>query len=304
MAEQTNQSKQPKKGFQGMRHGPRSVEKAKDVKVTLKRIASYFAKYKKELIIVLILVVLYSLAGLAGPYLLGIAIDEYITEKDLPGLTRISLIMLAAFVFSLGLQAIANWIMANASQKALKKMRTDLFHQLQLLSLSFFDRNPAGDLMSRLTNDVNAVNRAISMNVTSLMANMLTLVGILIAMFSLNVWLAMASVLVVPIMALFTVFIAKYTRRGFRDLQRQLGQLNGTIEETVSGQRVVKAFRRSETAISTFKEHNQAVYETGKTANTYAFLLMPLTSQLGNLFVIILAGLGGWLAIQGVVTVG
>jgi len=304
MAEQTKQSKRPSGGMHGMGRGPRSVEKAKDVKVTFKRIVSYFEPYKKELIIVFILVVLYSLAGLAGPYLLGIAIDEYITEKDLPGLTRISLIMLAASVFSVGLRAIANWIMANASQEALKKMRTDLFHQLQLLSLSFFDRNPAGDLMSRLTNDINAVNRAISMNVTSLVANILTLVGILIAMFALNVWLALASVLVVPIMAFFTMFIAKYTRRGFRDLQKQLGQLNGTIEETVSGQRVVKAFRRSETAISTFKEHNQAVYETGKTANTYAFLLMPLTGQLGNLFVISLAGLGGWLAIKGLVTVG
>ncbi len=304
MAEQTKQSKRPSGGMHGMGRGSRSVEKAKDVKVTLKRIASYFEPYKKELMIVFILVVLYSLAGLAGPYLLGIAIDEYITEKDLPGLTRISLIMLAASVFSVGLRAIANWIMANASQKALKKMRTDLFHQLQLLSLSFFDRNPAGDLMSRLTNDINAVNRAISLNVTSLVANILTLVGILIAMFALNVWLALASVLVVPIMAFFTMFIAKYTRRGFRDLQKQLGQLNGTIEETVSGQRVVKAFRRSETAISTFKEHNQAVYETGKTANTYAFLLMPLTGQLGNLFVISLAALGGWLAIKGLVTVG
>jgi len=304
MAEQTKQSKRPSGGMHGMGRGSRSVEKAKDVKVTLKRIASYFEPYKKELIIVFILVVLYSLAGLAGPYLLGIAIDEYITEKDLPGLTRISLIMLAASVFSVGLRAIANWIMANASQKALKKMRTDLFHQLQLLSLSFFDRNPAGDLMSRLTNDINAVNHAISLNVTSLVANILTLVGILIAMFALNVWLALASVLVVPIMAFFTMFIAKYTRRGFRDLQKQLGQLNGTIEETISGQRVVKAFRRSETAISTFKEHNQAVYETGKTANTYAFLLMPLTGQLGNLFVITLAGLGGWLAIKGLVTVG
>ncbi len=304
MVEQANQSKQPRRGPHGMGRGPRSVEKAKDTKTTLKRIVFYFTKFKKELIFVFILVILYTLAGLAGPYLLGIAIDEYITEKDLPGLTRISLIMLAASVLSVGLRAIANWVMANASQKALKKMRTDLFQQLQLLSLSFFDRSLAGDLMSRLTNDINAVNHAISMSVTSLMANVLTLVGILIAMFALNLWLALASVLVVPIMALFTMFIAKYTRRGFRDLQKQLGHLNGTIEETVSGQRVVKAFRRSETAIATFKQHNQAVYETGKIANTYAFLLMPLTGQLGNLFVIVLAGLGGWLAIQGLVTVG
>ena len=304
MAEQTNHSKRPRRGGPGMGRHSMSIEKAKDPKTTINRITSYFIKNKTELIIVFILAILYTLAGLAGPYLLGVAIDEYILEKDLPGLTRISLIMLAAYLFSVGLQAIANWIMANVSQKALKKMRTDLFQKLQALSLSFFDRNPAGDLMSRLTNDIHAINHAVGMSVTSLMANVLTLIGILIAMFSLNVWLALASVLVVPIMAGFTMFVAKYTRRGFRKLQKQIGQLNGTIEETVSGQRVVRAFRRSETAIATFREHNQAVYETGKTANTYAFLLMPLTGQLGNLFVIVLAGLGGYLALQGLVTVG
>ena len=304
MAEQNNQNKRPKGPAHGMGPIRGVIEKPKDVKKSIQRTASYFAAYKVELIIVFFLVILYTLAGLAGPYLMGVAIDGYIAEKDLPGLTRIALIMLGAYLLSLILQAIANWIMANASQKALKKMRTDLFHHLQLLSLRFFDRNPAGDLMSRLTNDINAVNQAVSMNVTSFIANILTLVGILIAMFSLNVWLAMASVLVVPIMGWFTMFVAKYTRRGFRDLQKQIGQLNGTIEETISGQRVIKAFRRSDSTIAVFKKNNQAVYESGKTANTYAFLLMPLTSQLGNLFIIVLTGLGGYLALKDLVTVG
>ena len=232
-----------------MGHRSMKIEKAKDAKTTFKRIAAYFVSFKTELIIVFILVVLYTLAGLAGPYLMGVAIDEFITNKDLPGLTRIALLMLGTYLLSLGLQAVSSWIMANASQKVLKKMRTDLFHKLQLLSLSFFDRNPAGDLMSRLTNDINAINRAVSMNATSFVTNVLTLVGILVAMFSLNVWLALASVLVVPIMAWFTMFVAKYTRRGFRDLQKQIGQLNGTIEETVSGQRVVIAYNRQHTSL-------------------------------------------------------
>ena len=305
MADQTNQSRSSAR--RGPRMGPGHgghIEKAKDVKETFKRIISYFSPYKSALIIVFSLVVIYTLAGLVGPYLLGRAIDEYIVKKDLSGLTRISIYMLIAYLLSFGFQTISSWIMASVSQGALKKLRTDLFQHLQLLSLRFFDRNPAGDLMSRLTNDINQINRAVSMNVTSLVANVLTLVGILIAMFLLNVWLALASVLVVPIMAWFTMFVAKYTRRGFRDLQKYLGKLNGVIEENVSGQRVVKAFRRSEAAITNFKEKNQAVYEAGRTANTYAFLLMPLTSQLGNLFIIALAGLGGWLALNGFVTVG
>ncbi len=305
MADKNNYSKQPtpRRRGPGGGHG-HSFEKPKNIKLVLYQIWKYFLPARIQLIIVFFLVIGYSLAGLVGPYLLGVAIDDYIAVKDLPGLARISLIMLLAYLISVVLQFLANWIMANVSQKALKKMRTDLFQHLQILSLRFFDKNPAGDLMSRLTNDIDAINRAISMNVTSLFSNVLTLVGVLIAMFSLNIWLSLATLIVVPLMALFTMFIAKYSRKGFRELQKQMGKFNGTIEENVSGQRVVKAFRRNESAIAAFREDNQAVYEISKRAHTYAFLLMPLTNQLGNLFIIVLAGLGGWLAIRGLVSVG
>ena len=138
----------------------------------------------------------------------------------------------------------------------------------------------------------------------SLLANVLSLVGIVIAMFVLDRWLALASVLVVPIMFWFTEFVARYTRRGFRDLQKQLGQLNGVMEEAISGQKVVKAFRRNDSALEAFRKSNHAVFRAGVSANSYALLLMPLTNVLGNFFVIVLAGLGGWLALQGLVSVG
>ncbi len=284
-------------------HGMR-FEKPKDFGKALKRLAQYFLPYKKTFFVAVLLVVLYTLASLAGPYLLGVAIDRYIIPGYLPGLARISLIMLGAYLLSSLLQALSGWLMAGATQRAMKSMRTRLFSQLQKLSLHFFDRNPAGDLMSRLTNDINAMNQVISQNVTSLVANVLSLVGILIAMFALNVWLSLAALVVVPIMIWFTTFVAKYTRKGFQRLQKQLGSLNSTIEEHISGQKIVKAFRRSESAIRSFEHENQETYEAGVYANTYAFLLMPLTSQLGNLFIIVLAGLGGYLAIQGLVTVG
>jgi ATP-binding cassette subfamily B protein len=140
--------------------------------------------------------------------------------------------------------------------------------------------------------------------VTALLASVLTLVGILIAMFVLDAALAMAAVLVVPIMFWFTNFVARYTRRGFRDLQKHLGEMNGVMEEAISGQKVVKAFRRNESVVAAFRERNQAVYKAGVYANSYALLLMPLTNVLGNFFVIVLAGLGSWLALQGLVTVG
>jgi ATP-binding cassette subfamily B protein len=194
--------------------------------------------------------------------------------------------------------------MASVSQKALKTVRRDLFGHLQALPLRFFDNHPPGELMSRLTNDIDAINTAVSQNIVALLASVLSLVGILVAMFVLNFWLALTSVVVVPIMFWFTDYIARYTRKGYRDLQKDLGQLNAVMEEAISGQRVVKAFRRDESAIESFRMHNQAVYRSAVYANTYALMLMPLTNQLGNLFVIAIAGLGSWLALKDLATIG
>jgi ATP-binding cassette subfamily B protein len=251
-----------------------------------------------------VLVLLYTILGLVGPYLMGVAIDDFIATKDGSGLVRIAIWMIVVYLCAGGAQVAANWVMARVSQGALKQVRRDLFEHLQTLSLSFFDRNPAGDLMSRLTNDIEAINQAVSQNVTSLFASVITLVGILVVMFALNFWLALTSVLVVPLTGWFTSFVARYTRRGFRELQKQLGTLNGAMEESISGQRVVKAFRRKDSVVATFRKHNEAVYKAGLFANTYALLLMPLTNVIGNFFVIILAGVGGWLALQGLATVG
>ena len=283
---------------------PGRIEKAKDSRQALLRLLPYLKPFSSTLIFVLGFVVLYTLLGLVGPYLMGVAIDDYIIPGDIPGLVRIALLMLGSYLFYAAFQASADWTMARVSQRALKQMRRDLFEHLQALSLRFFDRNPAGELMSRLTNDIDAINQAVSQNVTSIIASVLTLVGILIAMFVLNFWLALASLLVVPIMFWFTTFVAKYTRRGFRALQKDLGELNGTMEETISGQRVVKAFRRSDSAVERFRLYNQAVYQSGMYANSYALLLMPLTNVLGNFFVIVLAGLGGWLTLKGLATIG
>jgi ATP-binding cassette subfamily B multidrug efflux pump len=283
---------------------PGKIEKARDPKRTLARLLPYLSPFRVALSLVFVSVVLYTVLGLVGPYLMGLAIDRYITTKELGGLAPLALCMLAAYLLTNLFQAVADWIMANISQRALKQVRRELFEHLQSLSLSFFDRNPAGELMSRLTNDIDAINQAVSQNVTSLFASVLSMAGILIAMFVLNVWLALASVLVVPIMFWFTNFVARYTRRGFRRLQKHLGELNGVMEESISGQKVVKAFRRNESALEDFRRCNEEVFRAGVYANSYALLLMPITNVLGNFFVIVLAGFGGWLALQGLVSVG
>jgi len=283
---------------------PGKIEKARDPRNALMRLLPYLNPFKVVLILVLVFVLIYTVLGLIGPYLMGVAIDKFIATKDVNGLVKIAVAMLVVYLLNNLFQAISAWLMSDVSQRALKQLRKDLFSHLQTLPISFFDSNSAGDLMSRLTNDIDAINQAVSQNVTSLLASVLSLVGILIAMFVLDKWLALASVLVVPIMFWFTEFVAKYTRRGFRELQKHLGQLNGVMEEAISGQKVVKAFRRNESAIEAFRKSNEAVFHAGVSANSYALLLMPLTNVLGNFFVIVLAGLGGWLALQGLVTVG
>jgi ATP-binding cassette subfamily B multidrug efflux pump len=280
------------------------IEKARDPRHALTRLIPYLSPFRVTLVMVFGFVLIYTMLGLVGPYLLGVAIDRFISAKDVAGLARIALLMLAAYLLNNLFQAVAGWVMTGISQRALKQMRRDLFQHLQTLPLSFFDRNPAGELMSRLTNDIDAINQAVSQNVTSLLASLLSMVGILITMFVLNAWLALVTILVVPLMFWFTQFVARYTRRGYRELQKALGQLNAEMEEAISGQKVVRAFRRNDSVITTFRSHNQAVYQAGVYANTYALLLMPLTNVLGNFFVIVLAGFGGWLALQGLVSVG
>ena len=280
------------------------IEKARHPRRALIRLFFYLAPFKAAMGVVVALVLAYTALGLAGPYLTGVAIDRFIAVKRADGLTTIALVMLAAYVFNNLFQAWAGWIMSGVSQKSLRNLRQDLFQRLQGLPMAFFDRNPAGELMSRLTNDIDAINQAVSQNITSLAASVLSMGGILAAMFILNPRLALASVLVVPIMAWFAQFIARYTRKGFRELQKVLGDLNALAEESISGLKVITVFRRNDVVRGEFRRRNQAVYKAGVAANSYALLLMPLSNVLGNFFVIVLAGLGGWLALRGSVSVG
>jgi ATP-binding cassette subfamily B protein len=287
--------------------GPRNIgriEQARDPRGALRRLLPYLGRSPAPLALAFVFVLVYTALGILGPYLIGVAIDQFIAGKDPAGLGRTALWMLAAYAFNNIFQAAAGWLMAGISQRGLQLLRRDLFARLQILPVRFFDRNPAGELMSRLTNDIDAINQAVSQNITALVASVLSMGGILVAMFLLDWRLALVSLLVVPLTLWFTNFVARYTRTGFERLQKHLGELNGVMEETLSGQKVVSAFRRNDSVIAAFRERNADVYRAGIYANTYALLLMPLTTVLGNFFVIVIAAFGGYLALQGYVSVG
>jgi len=283
---------------------PVRIEKAQKPLQALFRLVKYLIPHRWSLILVILFIVLSTGSGLAGPYLMGVAVDRFIDNKNLTGLAEISIAILIIFLIGNVSDGASSWIMARVSQAALKRLRKELFEQIQNLPLKFFDTHPVGELMSRLTNDIEAINQAVSQNVVSLLSSVLLMGGILVAMFIIDIWLALASIVVVPLMLWFAEWVARYTRKGFRQLQKQLGSLNSVMEESISGQRVIKAFRRNQSVIEAFRQSNQAVYKAAVYANSYALLLMPITSQLGNLFVIVIAGLGGWLAILGLTTVG
>jgi len=280
------------------------IESARDPRSALRRLLPYLRPFRTGIRAVLGLVAAYTLLTLLGPYLMGRAIDQLLDARRLIVLRGLVLSMLAVYVLNNALQALAGRLMAGISQRALKQVRTDLFACLQRLPVSFFAGHSAGDLLSRLTNDVEAINQAISQNVTTLIASSLSMVGIVVAMFLLDKWLALASLLVLPLMLWFTQFVARYTRKGFRQLQSDLGQLNGVMEEAISGQKTAQAFRRKSAGISDFQSKNQSLFQAAVHASSYALLLMPITAVLGNLFVIVLASVGGLLALEGRVSVG
>jgi ATP-binding cassette subfamily B protein len=280
------------------------IEQARDPRSAMSRLLPYLEPARTRIAWALLWLVLATLLGLGGPYLMGLAIDRLVHGKQGQGLAVLALTMIALYLLSNLLQAVSGRMMADISQRALQGLRRDLFMRVQRLPVAFFGEHSTGDLLSRLTNDVDAINQAISQNVTTLIASLLSMAGIVVAMFLLDRWLALASLLVLPILFWFTQFVARYTRKGFRDLQRDLGVLNGVMEEAIGGQKTAHAFRRKEATILAFRRENSRVFRAGVYANRYALLLMPITSVLGNLFVIVLSGLGGWLALAGLVSVG
>jgi ATP-binding cassette subfamily B multidrug efflux pump len=289
------------------RHGPmgmRNVESAKNPRGALRRLLGYLSEYRLHLVAVAVMTVVSTLLSIAGPYLMGVAIDKFIMAGDMQGFVRIVLLLAGTYLAGTVAQAVAGWIMAVISQRSLMKLRKDLFEHMQTLSLGFFDKRPAGDLMSRLTNDVDAIGAALAQNVTQLISGLLTIVGVMVAMLSLNAWLAVANLVVFPFMVLFTAVVGGRTRRSFRDLQTNLGALNGAMQETISGERVVIAFEQQESVNRRFAAANDEVKETGIRAMTYAMLIPPMMGILSNANIAIIAGFGGWMALSGMTTVG
>ena len=281
----------------------RNIERAKDVQGALRRLMRYLRPYRGSLVVVFLVAALGTGLALAAPYLMGRAIDQ-LAKKDLVALLVPVLLMLAAYVLSAGAQLIQGILMVRVSQKAMRALRSDLFNHMQTMSLRFFDTRAQGELMSRLTNDMDAISQVLTNHATQLFAGLLTLAGVLVIIFILSPWLAAGSMLAFPLMIGLVGMVGRKTRKVFRSYQKRLGALNAVLEETYSGQRVVLAFGQEQTVLGKFDRTNEAVRSIGVQAMTLALVVMPMMGILSNLNVAILCGLGGWLAIRGMVSIG
>jgi len=290
-----------------MRHGPGqsgTVEKAKDPRGALNRLVGYLSEYKATIVLAVLFTVGSTLLNLAAPYLIGVAIDQYIIPRDVSGLVNIVAIIAAVYLFAALIDIAVGWIMADVSQKVLKKLRRNLFEHLQTLSLRYFDNTSSGDLMSRLTNDIDTIGSVLSQNLTALTSSTLTILGIIVAMFLLNIRLALASLIVFPLMIVFTAQIGKRARSRFRDLQQNMGRLNGVMQESITGQKAVISFWQQDTVKRKFRKSNSDVREAATKAETYAMLVPPLVGIFSNANIAIVAGIGSWMALNGLATIG
>jgi len=285
-------------------HLARTKERAKDTRGTLLRIWGYLKSQKWALIGTLVLVAANSGLGLMGPYLIGKAIDEFMLKNDVAGLARTALLMIGIYLVTSFATWLQTYVMVGASQRTVRDIRNDLFSKLQTLSLRFFDQRTHGELMSRLTNDIENISRILTESVTQLISSTLSTIGVITIMFLLNVRLAVVSLIAVPLMLILSRWVAKRARPGFREQQEHLGTLNGIIEETLTGQHVVKAYGREQAVIEEFEVANRKLQKASTRARIFAGTMGPLGGLVNNSSFAIVAGAGGWLAVQGLATVG
>ncbi len=288
-------------GFGGRRS---TGETARTPRTTMRRLFGYLKPYRWPLTAVATLVIVGTLANLAGPILLGRAIDNHITSGDFSGLLRITLLMLAVYLVA-GVTAIGQGvIMINIGQRFVADIRAGLFAHLQTLSMAYHDHHQVGDVMSRVANDTDAISRALSNGLTDFTANILSLGGIMIAMFFLNWQLASGALILLPLMLFITGQITRRSRTAFRAVQRNLGMLNAVMEEDISGIRVVQAFAREADTLAEFTAVNAANRQAGIKADIITASLGPMFTTMSALTIAVTAWLGSWLALRDIVSVG
>lgn len=289
----------------GMGGGGRLTgEAAQDPRVTMQKLLNYLGPYRRSLIFVALLVIVVTAVNLIGPILVGRAIDEYVIPRDVSGLMRLGLTLLGLYVLAGAASVVQGRIMVDIAQGLVADIRSELFTHIQHLSISFFDRRPVGDLMSRVSNDTETINSTLSNGLIEFTTNILTLGGIMIAMFFLSWQLALGTLILIPLMLWITGEVTRRSRLLFRDVQRNLGDLNSSMEENITGLRAIQAFAREEDTLTQFRTINAANRDVGIKAEVIMAALGPMFTTMSTITIAATVLLGGWLALRNIVEVG
>ncbi|WP_028975535.1 ABC transporter ATP-binding protein [Sporolactobacillus terrae] len=283
------------------------VEKPKQMRSTLHRLGSYFAREKRMLLVVFLFVFLDAVVSLLVPYLIGMAINQIGIRRQYVHFSMLCFILISLVAFYVGdavLTFLQGWLMASAGQRLVSHLREQLFKKLQKLPIAFFDRHSHGEIMSRLSNDIENIDTTLSQSTVQLMNDLIMISGSLIIMLWISPQLTLASLIMVPLVLLLTKTIASRTSKLFIKQQKELGALNGQIEESISGLSVIKVFSHEKQEIARFSKQNEQLTRVGTKAQIWSGFLMPLMNVINNLGFAAVATVGGLLAANDRITIG
>lgn len=278
--------------------------KPKNMKKTIGILLKYVGKHKGLLFLVMILVVMNSVAMVSGSYFLKPLVNNYILPGDFAGLAKMLVLLGSIFLIGAGAAYGYARIMVHISQKTISEIRTDLFNKMQSLPLKYFDRNTHGDLMSLYTNDIDNINEALNNSFTNIMASGLTFIGTIIMMIVLSPVMCIITATFLGLMIFLVKKVGAKSGYYFGMQQKNIGKLNGYVEEMIEGQKVIKVFCHEEKAIEDFKKHNEELRKASTGAQTFAGFMMPMLGNLSHINYAVTCCAGGLLTIAGMFDIG
>lgn len=299
-----------------MGHGPGMVpgEKAKNFKGTVKKLIQYMGRYKIGVIVVMIFAVASTVFSIAGPKILGQATTELfnglvakisgVGEIDFKRIGEILLFLICIYVISAICSFVQGWIMTGITQKICFRFREDISKKINRMPMKYFESRTVGEVLSRITNDVDTLGQGLNQSVTQLITSVTTLIGILVMMLSISPIMTLIAFVILPISAILIGIVIKFSQKYFVAQQKYLGEINGQVEEVYSGHNIVKAFNKEEDMLKIFDETNDILYQSAWKSQFLSGMMQPIMSFVGNLGYVAVAVVGGMLAIKGSIQVG
>ena len=297
-------------------HGPgmRPTEKAKDFKGSMGKLFRYMSRYKLRFVMVFIFAVAGTVFNIAGPKILGKATTELfnglvakVNGTGSINFSKIGMILLwtlGLYLASACFSFIQGWIMTGISNDVTYNLRKDISKKINKLPLNYFESRTNGEILSRVTNDVDTLQMSLNQSLTQLITSVTTLIGVFIMMLSINVWMTLAAVLILPVSMFIINKVMKHSQKYFQAQQEYLGKVNGQVEENFGGHDVVRVFNKEQDVLKEFEHDNQKLYESAWKSQFFSGMMMPIMQFVGNLGYVMVALLGGIFAIKGTIEVG